>query len=250
MLIKLVEVSNRVRIVGLVLVWSWLIAPSFAGVWSSSIGDAKAVRRKTEDIAERLNEDFPYCSASQVASQMDNAACQLVEAVKCGASWQQVQDALQRTCGLANQVSLMVDADYHVRGDRRTRDYITETAKRIERLQCSLEKAYAKTQPVLIQLLRGPSYCPSVSRDYPTPHAIPTPRSTYDFDTNVPYEQAPFESTPYETIPAPAPQPLPPGTQIGPIQYRVEHQVRPGTRSRAEAIAQLGIEVLRMAAHR
>jgi hypothetical protein len=230
MLMKLWDVSNRFRIVIAVLVWSWLIAPSFAGVWSSSVGDAKAVRRKTEDIAERLNEDFPYCGASQVASQLDNAACQLVEAVKCGASWQQVQSALQRTCALANQVSLLVDGDHHVRGDRRTRDYIKETAKRIERLQCSLEKAYAKTQPVLIQIPRDPCYCPPVPSVYPSPY------------------------TPFERIPAPelvpVPQALPPGTQIGPIEYRVEQSVRPGTRSRAEVISHFGIQVLRMVAHR
>lgn len=149
MLLEAYVFSKRFR--GLVMVAMWgafLVPSSFAGVWSSALSEARSVRRKTEDVAQRLNEKFPFSVACQAALQMDNAACQLVESISCGAPWHQVQASLQRTCQLANQVNALVNADCNVRNDRRTRDYLNDLSKRLERLRCSLDKAFAKTQPV------------------------------------------------------------------------------------------------------
>lgn len=105
---------------------SCLVPSLFAGVWSCAVGDARAVRRKTADVAERLNEKFPYSIACQPSALLDNAACQLVDSVSRGAPWHHVQSSLQRTCALAGHVNALVNADCDVRNDRRMRDRLID----------------------------------------------------------------------------------------------------------------------------
>jgi hypothetical protein len=271
------------RITLLVIGWIAMTAPSlFANQWSSSVGEAKAVQSRTEDISDRLNKYFPYSQATHASLHLDNVACQMVEAVRCGASWHQVQASLQQTCSLAGEVNSLVNADCKARNDRRVRDYLVDLSKRIERLRCSLDKDYARSQP---------SFCPPAA--YPHSSGRPTwgtlpqilsprvpgcapnhphlsngyglPDDTYDFD-NAPYrghsiplgrrplEFAPLESRPglpgsYDLDPFgseyPA-EPLPSESPIGPIEYRVQRNT-PSSKPKAAAIAQIGIEVLRLA---
>lgn len=245
-----------------------ILAPqSFAGVWSSALGDARSVQHKTEDIAERLNKEFPFCQVTTVALHLDNAACQLVESIKCGASWEQVQSALSRTCALAGHVNELANEDCHVRNDRRIRDYINDLSKRTERLHCSLDKAYAKTQPkfcyppVVSQrpyvaepsavwnssfqlrvLPPNPSHhpYPAIPSDDPRFNTQPGyPRDTYEFDTRR-YDAQP---SPFESLP----EPLPAGRPISPIEYRVERNI-PSQNSRTTALLQLGLHAIHLMA--
>ncbi len=254
-----------------------LMGASFlqANPWSRALGDAYALQRKTEDISERLNKSFPYSQATHAAFQLDNAACQLLESVKCGASWQQVQATLHRTCVLATQVNGLVNADCNVRNDRRTRDNLTELSKRVERLRLNLDKAYAATQPKFCPpshhhqsnfgaypqhpavppqwggglSLRvapsNPSY--ATPRHYAQPNGTPYyPRNTYDFDS-APFSHEdpnfgfPEEGNRFDFGPEFVPPPAPPQ----PRNYRVESNPASSVQ-RAAAIAELSIEAIRM----
>ena len=238
---------------------------SFAGVWSSALGEARSVQHKTEDIAERLNKEFPYSQVTTVALHMDNAACQLVESIKCGASWEQVQSTLSRTCALAGQVNELANLDCNVRNDRRIRDYLNDLSKRAERLHCSLDKAYAKTlpkfctppvtahRPFVLAPSAGwnssfhlraipvePSHYQyrSMPNQDPRFNAQPDyPRDTYEFDSPR-YDAQPLQ---LET----APEAIPSGRPIGPIEYRVERNV-PSQNSRAAALVQLGLHAIHL----
>ena len=213
-----------------------ILAPhSFAGVWSSALGDAKSVQHKTEDIAERLNKEFPYSQVTTVALHLDNAACQLVESIKCGASWEQVQSSLLRTCALAGQVNALANLDCNVRNDRRIRDYLNDLSKRSERLHRSLDKAYARTQPKFctppVISHRPFAPAPSAGWNYP--------RDTYEFDSPQ-YDTQPL---PFETVP----EAIPAGRPIGPIEFRVERNV-PSQNPRAAAWVQLGLHAIQLMA--
>lgn len=243
-----------------------ILAPStFANPWSRALGDARTVQYRTKDIADRLNREFPYSQVTTVALHMDNAACQLVDDVKCGASWQQVQVSLSRTCALAGQVNALANADCHVRNDRRTRDYINDLSKRIERLRCSLDKAFAATQPKFCPppavsnpiswkmqfqpdpFANSPNHGWNNSFQYrETPMADPRfnaqpgyPRDTYEFDSpKYDVQPLPFGTTP---------EALPPGIPAGPIEYRVERNV-PSQNPRAAAFVQLGLQAIKLMA--
>ena len=209
---------------------------TFANPWSSTLGDARSVQRRTEDIAERLNREFPYSRATMVAAQLDNAACQLVDAIKCGASWEQVQASLSRTCALAGQVNALANADCHVRNDRRTRDHLNDLSKRIERLHCNLEKAYARTQPKFCPVPIH-SHRPSWgSQEHTVPYGFP--RDTYEYDSEPSYEQRmPFGV---------APEAMPQGRSVSPMQYRVEGYEQRTPRT-AEFV-QLGLQAIKLIA--
>ena len=213
-----------------------ILAPhSFAGVWSSALGDAKSVQHKTEDIAERLNKEFPYSQVTTVALHLDNAACQLVESIKCGASWEQVQSSLLRTCALAGHVNELANLDCNVRNDRRIRDYLNDLSKRSERLHRSLDKAYAKTQPKFctppVISHRPFATAPSAGWD--------SPRDTYEFDS----PRYDVQPPPFET----APEAVPFGRPVGLIEYRVERSV-PSQNPRAAAWVQLGLHAIQVMA--
>ena len=238
---------------------------TFANPWSRALGDAKYVQYRTKDIAERLNREFPYSQVTMAALQMDNSACQLLDTVKCGAAWGQVQASLSRTCAYAGQVNELVNADCQVRNDRRTRDYINDLSKRIERLHCSLDKAYELTQPKFCAppvTSHRPSWnfqfqsdpfasspnsgwnrpLPNQYRDMPTEdppfNRYPNyPRDTYEYDS-IPLNE---QSIPFESVPE-APFP---GRPVGPIEYRVDRNIPPQN-GRAAAIVQLGLQAIKL----
>ena len=240
------------------------LAPSaLANPWSWALGDARSVQGRTKDIAERLNREFPYSQATTLALYMDNAACQMVDDIKSGASWEQVQASLTRTCSLASQVNEMANADCHVRNDNRTRDYMNDLSKRVERLRCNLDKAYSKTQPKFypqpivaqrpnwnvqpqldpfanshnggwnssFQLRAVPSNPSNVKRCLPSNEprfkSLPYPRDTYEFD-----------SAPYIEQPA---------GPVHPIEYRVERNA-PSHNPRTAAFVQLGLQAIMLMA--
>ena len=214
-----------------------IFAPAtFANPWSRTLGDARSVQCRTKDIAERLNREFPYSQATMVAFQMDNAACQMVDAIKCGATWEQVQASLSRTCALAGHVNDLANADCNVRNDRRTRDYLNDLSKRIERLRCNLDKAYAKTQPKFCPptiIFNRPSWR---SQEHAVPYGFP--RDTYEFDSQPRHEQGiPFGV---------APEGVHPSRPVGPVQFRVERYEQRTPRT-AEFV-QLGLQAIKLIA--
>lgn len=217
--------GNFSRVMGVLAAIGWIALPAgeaMANAWASSVGEARAVQNRTEDIVQRLNRTFPHCEVTLVASVLDNSACQLVEVVKCGGSWHQVQATLARTCSLAGQVNALVNADHHVRNDRRICDYLNDLSKRMERLRCSLDKDFARTQP---------KFCPPpvVSRFYGSQPGFNDPR----------YDSRPFDSQPFplESVP----EEVPSGLRLGPTEYRVQ---RPSSNPRGREIAQIGLSVL------
>lgn len=246
---------------------SILASHSFAGAWSGALGDARSVQHKTEDIAERLNKEFPHSPATLLALHLDNAACQLVESIKCGATWDQVQSSLSRTCALTGQVNEYANADCNVRNDRRIRDYINDLSKRIERLRCNLDKAYEKTQPKFCApiVITQPSFnaAPSFGwnsgfqlravpenpsqRQY---RAIPTEDPRFNTQPGYPRDTYEYNSPRYDIQPSPfgaEPEAIPSGRPIGPMEYRVEGNV-PSRNPRAAALVQLGLQAIQLMA--
>ncbi len=259
---------NKCRSVLAAMGFLFILAPqSFAGVWSSALGDARSVQHKTEDIAERLNKDFPYSQVTVIALHLDNAACQMVESIKCGASWEQVQSILSRTCGLAGQVNELANLDCNVRNDRRIRDYVNDLSKRAERLHCSLDKAYAKTQPKFCTppvvshrpFATAPSagwnssfqlrVVPSEPSHYPY-RSMPNQDPRFNAQPDYPRDTYEFDSPRYDAQPPQfeaAPEAIPSGRPIGPIEYRVERNV-PSQNPRAAALVQLGLHAIQVIA--
>ncbi len=244
-----------------------LCSSTQANPWSRALGDARSVQNRTKDIAERLNREFPYSQVTTVALRMDNAACQLVDAVKCGASWGQVQASLAGTCALATQVNALVNADCHVRNDRRTRDYVNDLAKRVERLRCNLDKALAATQPkfclppvIANHPSWGSSYQPEPFLAHP--NAGPSPQygsepfhsssreERYQEQFSYPRDTYEFDAPRFDESPIPfggSLDPFPLGRPVGPIEYRVERNA-PTNTPRAAAFVQLGLQAIRLLA--
>jgi len=252
------------------------MAPSaFANPWSCTLGDARMVQYRTKDIADRLNREFPYCQATMVALQMDNAACQLVDAVQSNASWQQVQASLSRTCALAGQVNALSNSDGHVRNDRLIREFINDLSRRIERLRNNLDKAYERTQP---------KFCPPPVSSYrpswnaptqPDPFAVdssigwkrhfqmpsmpsrfhnygafPTgdPRYTdlrFNLSSNFPSENYEHDFHLHDERRFESPLPFSGNRPQIPTEYRVERNVT-SQNPRAGAVVQLGLQALRL----
>lgn len=228
----------------------------FAGnPWASEVGEARSVQSKTEDIAERLSDDFPFSHATRPALHLDNTARQLESAVKSGCSWNQIQSLLQQTCVAGQQVHAMVSDDCRTRADRRLTGYFGELNQRLDRLDQELVKAYQKqTRPICVVPLRPTLSVPHSSyREEVYQHQggwnVPqsTPRTDSQFGWNSspqfryeerfreeipvhprdmgPREFGTHEFGPHDLQPVPS-QGLPPGSQIGPIQYRTQLPTR------------------------
>lgn len=224
--------------------------------WSSEVGEARSVQSKTEDIAERLSDDFPFSIATRPALHLDNVARQLESAVKNGCSWNQLQSLLQQTCAAGQQVHALVLEDCRTRVDRRLTGYFGELSQRLERLDRELLKAYQKqTPPVCVVpprppfvdphlLYREDSYrrgdawsnqqripgrespfgwnpLPQFQHEERFREEIPTDPREFDPRGFGPRELEPRNAEPYHLGPVPS-QGLPPGSQIGPIQYRTQ----------------------------
>ncbi|AMV32988.1 hypothetical protein VN12_12760 [Pirellula sp. SH-Sr6A] len=131
--------------IGLVLGLSMSSSSWARNPWSSEVGDARAVQSKTEDIAERLRDKFPFCPATSIASHLDQSANQLESLIEQGASWYQVQSALRQTRSLSGQTHRAASADRHVREDGRLMNYFGELNRRLDKLDQELREAYAKS---------------------------------------------------------------------------------------------------------
>ena len=189
--------------------------------WSSEVGEARSVQSKTDDIAERLSDDFPFSIATRPALHLDNVARQLESAVKSGCNWNQLQSLLQQTCTAGQQVHVLVLEDCRTRVDRRLTGYFGELSQRLERLDHELLKAYHKqTQPVCVAPSRPPFADSHLL--YREETAIPREFGPRDFG---PRELGPGDVGPYHLGPVPS-QGLPPGSHIGPIQYRTQSPSR------------------------
>lgn len=255
--------SRSFGVFAAIALFTAMTSPVSANPWSWTLRDARSVQSRTKDIAERLNREFPYSQATTLALHMDNAGCQLVDDIKCGASWEQVQASLSRTCALASQVNAVANSDCNVRNDKRTRGYINDLSKRIERLRCNLDKAYAKTQP---------KFCPPpivAERPYwgSQSHVDPFASSHSDWNSSFQFRAVPskpsqierclpgheprFQSQPYHgstyDLDA-APYGAPPARRpISPIEYRVERNA-PTHNPKAAAFVQLGLQAIKLMA--
>jgi len=187
--------------------------------WSREVGEARSVQSKTEDIAERLSDDFPFSNATRPALHLDNIARQLESAVKSGCSWNQIQSLLQQTCAAGQQVHLLVLDDCRTRVDRRLTGYFGELNQRIERLDQELLKAYHKqTQPVCVVPARPSIIVPHPSHREEAYRRGDAWNNQREFG---PRDYGPRDYGPTNLGPLPS-QGLPPGSQMGPIQYRIQ----------------------------
>ncbi len=198
--------------------------------WSSEVSEARSVQSKTEDIAERLADEFPFSPAVRPAMDLDHMARQLRSLVECGASFGQIQTVLRTTCAASHHVHRLVASDCHARGDRRLVGYFPELTKRLDRLDRELADRYRS--------LAVP-YCPPHGEPVVPVVTVPSLGGPvpYDwhqgssrFDREAPHESWRIAPEFLERLPVvpsvPSPQ-LPPGAQIGPIDYRTERAPTP-----------------------
>ncbi|MBU6173606.1 MAG: hypothetical protein KGQ60_07365 [Planctomycetes bacterium] len=198
--------------------------------WSSEVSEARSVQSKTEDIAERLADEFPFSPAVRPAMDLDHMARQLRSLVECGASFGQIQTVLRTTCAASHHVHRLVASDCHARGDRRLVGYFPELTKRMDRLDRELADRYRS--------LAVP-YCPPHGEPVVPVVTVPSLGGPvpYDwhqgssrFDREAPHESWRIAPEFLERLPVvpsvPSPQ-LPPGAQIGPIDYRTERAPTP-----------------------
>lgn len=155
--------SIRIAVVGVLLGVSLTTSAWARNPWSSEVGDARAVQSKTDDIAERLREKFPFCPATSIASHLDQTANQLESLIEQGASWWQVQSALRQTRSLATQTHRIAASDRHVREDKRLMGYFGELYRRLDKLEQELREANDKNSPPICLPYR-PSQYPSWDR--------------------------------------------------------------------------------------
>jgi hypothetical protein len=198
--------------------------------WGSEVSEARSVQSKTEDIAERLADEFPFSPAVRPAMDLDHMARQLRSLVECGASFGQIQTVLRATCAASHHVHRLVTNDCHARGDRRLVGYFPELTKRLDRLDRELTDRYRSL---------GVPYCPP--HGGPVVPVVTIPRlggpvphdwnpGSYRFENEAPHESWRIAPEFLERLPVvpsvPNPQ-LPPGAQIGPIDYRTERTPAP-----------------------
>ncbi len=102
-----------------------MAAPAYASnPWGRAVGEAQCLHDVTEDLRNRVNRLCPNSIASRLACVVDESACQILDMVKGGADWVQLQSHLQCFQQLESQLCHAVDDDCHLARDRGIQNYL------------------------------------------------------------------------------------------------------------------------------
>jgi hypothetical protein len=112
--------------------------------WSSAIGEAAAVQRRAEDIANRIKKTAPHGHLVRQAMAVDQLACGLLERIKCGASPNQVQGLYRQLEGNWNQLRIAIYTDPCLCTDRHLKSLSDGMDGRMRNLCKAIERVIAR----------------------------------------------------------------------------------------------------------
>jgi hypothetical protein len=112
--------------------------------WSSAIGEAAAVQRRAEDIANRIKKTAPHGHLVRQAMAVDQLACGLLERIKCGASPNQVQGLYRQLEGNWNQLRMAIYTDPCLCTDRHLKSLSDGMDGRMRNLCKAIERVIAR----------------------------------------------------------------------------------------------------------
>ena len=112
--------------------------------WSSAIGEAAAVQRRAEDIANRIKKTAPHGHLVRQAMAVDQLACGLLERIKCGASPNQVEGIYRQLEGNWNQLRVAIYTDPCLCTDRHLKSLSDGMDGRMRNLCKAIERVIAR----------------------------------------------------------------------------------------------------------
>ena len=112
--------------------------------WSSAIGEAAAVQRRAEDIANRIKKTAPHGHLVRHAMALDQLACGLLERIKCGASPNQVEGLYRQLEGNWNQLRVAIYTDPCLCTDRHLKSLSDGMDGRMRNLCKAIERVIAR----------------------------------------------------------------------------------------------------------
>ena len=112
--------------------------------WSSAIGEAAAVQRRAEDIANRIKKTAPHGHLVRHAMAMDQLACGLLERLKCGASPNQVEGLYRQLQGNWNQLRIAIYTDPCLCTDRHLKSLADGMDTRMRNLCKAIDRVIAR----------------------------------------------------------------------------------------------------------
>ena len=112
--------------------------------WSSAIGEAAAVERRAEDIANRIKKTAPHGHLVRQAMAVDQLACGLLERIKCGASPNQVEGLYRQLEGNWNQLRVAIYTDPCLCTDRHLKSLSDGMDGRMRNLCKAIERVIAR----------------------------------------------------------------------------------------------------------
>ena len=162
--------------------------------WGRAVGEAQCLHDVTEDLRNRAHRLFPAAPATALTCAIDESACQLLDLVKCGADWGQLQVALRRFGEIQAYLCRAITSDCHMSRDRTITNYL----RMIDDRYGDLVRDLSKCKPPI----------PSCNTPYPShyhpslPLPFPQPYSGNDYG-GYPDIQQSLQPQPYDNIPDP-----------------------------------------------
>lgn len=114
---------------------------SAGGPWGRATGEAVELRRTTEDLRNRLERLFPGSPAAAWSVQTDELAKQIKLTTDSSVSKPEFDALIESFCVARDNTAVFVGSDPYIAGDERSRDYLEEIDKRLERFIKDLSKA-------------------------------------------------------------------------------------------------------------
>ena len=172
--------NGSISKLALVLVWVGGIAVTksvlASNPWGRAVGEAQCLHDVTEDLRNRANRLFPGCPATMLTCAIDESACRLLEMVKCGADWGQLQVSLQAFGDLSAHLCQAVASDCHMSRDRSIGNFLRMVDDRYGDLVRDLSKCKV---PV-------PSCHSTYPNHYQSSYPPPYSSNGYDAYPNIP----------------------------------------------------------------
>ena len=112
--------------------------------WSSAIGEAAAVQRRAEDIANRIKKTAPHGHLVRHAMALDQLACGLLERLKCGAPPNQVEGLYRQLEGNWNQLRSAIYTDPCLCTDRHLKSLADGMDTRMRNLCKAIDRVIAR----------------------------------------------------------------------------------------------------------
>ena len=112
--------------------------------WSSAIGEAAAVQRRAEDIANRIKKTAPHGHLVRQAMALDQLACGLLERLKCGAPPNQVEGLSRQLQGNWNQLRSAIYTDPCLCTDRHLKSLADGMDTRMRNLCKAIDRVIAR----------------------------------------------------------------------------------------------------------